>query len=85
MEESVADQAPQILSTTEGEWVRVEEGSLVSIDGYWSPEQNRFYGRQLFPSWSLNQETLIWEPPTAKPEEGFWLWDEETTSWVEVA
>lgn len=85
MEESVADQAPQILSSIEGEWIKVEEGNPVSINGYWSPEQNKFYGKQLFPSWTLNQETLIWEAPTPKPEvEGnSYYWSEEDMSWRE--
>lgn len=85
MEESVADQASQILSSIEGEWIKVEEGSPVSINGYWSPEQNKFYGKQLFPSWTLNQETLIWEAPTPKPEvEGnSYYWSEEDMSWRE--
>ena len=87
MEESVADQASQILSSIEGEWIKVEEGSPVSINGYWSPEQNKFYGKQLFPSWTLNQETLIWEAPFQKPEsevEGkSYYWSEDDMSWRE--
>ena len=87
MEESVADQAPQILSSIEGEWIRVEEGSPVSVNGYWSPEQNKFYGKQLFPSWSLNQETLIWEAPTPMPvvEGKMYQWVEDDLNWQEIA
>lgn len=86
MEESVADQAPQIFSSVEGEWIRVEEGTLVSVNGYWSPEQNKFYGRQLFPSWSLNQETLIWEAPTPMPTDGkHYGWVEDDLNWQEIA
>ena len=87
MEESVADQAPQIFSSVEGEWIRVEEGSPVSVNGYWSPEQNKFYGKQLFPSWSLNQETLIWEAPTPMPvvEGKMYQWIEDDLNWQEIA
>ena len=37
-----------------------------------------------FPSWTLNDSTTDWEPPTPVPGEGY-LWDEDTTSWVEIA
>ena len=41
-----------------------------------------FIARQPFPSWSLD-ENFDWQAPTPKPE-GFWIWDEETLSWIEV-
>ena len=38
-----------------------------------------------FESWSLNQDTYIWEAPTPMPTDGkIYNWDEATTSWVEV-
>ena len=36
-----------------------------------------------FPSWVLNDATPDWEAPTPMPGDGY-LWDEDTTSWVEV-
>jgi hypothetical protein len=40
-----------------------------------------------FASWILNEDTCNWEAPTPMPvEEGkFFTWNEETTSWVELA
>jgi len=35
-----------------------------------------------YTSWTLNQDTYLWEAPVAKPE-GLFTWDEETLSWVE--
>lgn len=36
-----------------------------------------------FPSWVLNPDTVLWEPPLPMPsEDGPWIWDEDTTSWV---
>jgi hypothetical protein len=32
-------------------------------------------------SWTLNQETYLWESPVPKPEEGFWQWNEEDQAW----
>jgi hypothetical protein len=39
-----------------------------------------------FPSWTLNNDTCLWEAPTPMPvEEGkVFTWDEATTSWKEV-
>lgn len=37
-----------------------------------------------FPSWVLNEETCLWEPPVPYPgdEENVYGWDEETQTWV---
>jgi hypothetical protein len=38
-----------------------------------------------FPSWTLNEETCLWDAPTAKPDDGkLYTWDEATLAWVEV-
>lgn len=33
-------------------------------------------------SWVFNEELCVFEPPTPRPQEGSWLWDEETISWI---
>ena len=39
-----------------------------------------------YPSWTLNEQTCVWEAPTPMPqEEGPWVWNEDTTSWVKPA
>ena len=44
-----------------------------------------FYEPQPFPSWILDQETFIWNPPTPKPvEEGKWAWDESQIKWIDL-
>jgi hypothetical protein len=44
-----------------------------------------FYAPQPFASWTKDEETYLWQPPTPMPEDGKrYAWDEETTSWVEV-
>jgi len=38
-----------------------------------------------YASWTLNQTTCLWEPPTPMPQDGKqYRWDEATTSWQEV-
>ncbi len=37
-----------------------------------------------FDSWTLNEESCLWEAPVAYPQDGqFYYWDEENTNWVE--
>ena len=34
-----------------------------------------------FPSWTLNEQTCIWEAPVSKPK-GLYVWDESTCQWI---
>lgn len=37
-----------------------------------------------YPSWTLNEDSCLWEAPIPYPEDGaLYDWDEENTSWVE--
>jgi len=48
-------------------------------------EADAFHSPQPHPSWTLNQETFLWEPPTPRPDDGnLYEWDEETESWVQI-
>ena len=42
-----------------------------------------FIAPQPYSSWSLDQN-FDWLPPTPRPEEGFWRWDEDSLSWLEI-
>lgn len=50
-----------------------------------------FVPPQPYPSWTLNPDTALWEPPVPMPEDAdtgeppkMYSWDEATQSWVEV-
>jgi hypothetical protein len=44
-----------------------------------------FAAPQPYPSWTLNQDTYLWESPVPYPtDDKQYTWDEATTSWVEV-
>jgi hypothetical protein len=46
-------------------------------------ERDAFIPPKTFPSWILNEETCLWEPPTSYPEDGnFYEWNEESLSWI---
>ena len=39
-----------------------------------------------YPSWILNEQTCLWEPPVAMPDDGqMYTWDEASTNWVKYA
>ena len=52
--------------------------------GYiYDPVRDAFYTEQPFASWTLDESTCYWQPPTPRPEEGQWYWKEDTTEWVD--
>ena len=54
--------------------------------GYtYDESRDAFIAPKLYASWVLNEATCLWEPPIPYPEDGaYYIWDEETTDWVEV-
>ena len=50
--------------------------------------RDAFYTPQLWPSWSLNEDTCLWEAPVPQPasrEDGKkHMWDEDIVNWVVV-
>lgn len=47
--------------------------------------RDAFIPPQPFPSWTLNEDTCLWDAPVAYPEDGkHYAWNETTTNWVEV-
>ena len=54
--------------------------------GYrYSEELDAFIPPSPFPSWVLDPETCLWNPPIPMPTDGkLYLWDEETKTYIEV-
>ena len=45
-------------------------------------ERDAFYAPQPYNSWTLNEETCLWNAPVAYPEDGkYYEWNEDTTTW----
>jgi len=45
-------------------------------------DKDAFIPPQPYPSWTLNEESCLWEAPVAYPKDGqVYVWNEETTSW----
>ena len=46
--------------------------------------KDAFIPPQPFASWTLNDDTCLWEPPIAYPDDGnTYRWDEDTTTWIQ--
>jgi hypothetical protein len=46
-------------------------------------DRDAFYAPQVYPSWSLNEDTCLWEAPVANPDYNLnYTWDEATLSWI---
>lgn len=45
--------------------------------------RDAFHAPQPFPSWTLNEESFLWEPIVPRPPGDQWVWDELALSWVE--
>tara|TARA_R110002096_G_scaffold213944_1_gene401572 strand:+ start:122 stop:478 length:357 start_codon:yes stop_codon:yes gene_type:complete len=53
--------------------------------GYTYVDGVGFHTLKPYPSWSLNSDTYLWEPPVAYPDdEKRYQWNEDTTAWVEI-
>jgi len=51
--------------------------------GYtYDPVRDAFYAPQPFESWTLNEESCLWECPVERPEGEYW-WKEDTQEWVD--
>jgi hypothetical protein len=47
--------------------------------------RDAFIPSQPFPSWTLNEQTCLWDAPTPYPtDDKRYRWDEPTTSWIEI-
>lgn len=47
--------------------------------------RDAFYAPQPFTSWTLDEDTCLWNAPVAYPDDGkVYAWDEATLAWVGV-
>lgn len=56
--------------------------NFAGIGHTYDPEKDAFIPPSIYPSWILNEETCLWEPPTPYPDgEGPYRWDESAQTW----
>jgi len=94
----VADTQEWCEANLGGEWVQTSYNTYGGVHktggtplrknyagvGYsYDRERDAFIPPQPFPSWTLNDETCLWDSPVPYPEDReFYLWNEESKTWV---
>jgi hypothetical protein len=95
----VADTKEWCEANLGGTWVQTSyntQGDIHTLGGTplhknyagigYSWDGTGFSAPQPFNSWTLNQDTYLWEAPVAKPtDDKIYSWDESTLSWKEIA
>jgi hypothetical protein len=71
----------------EGTWLKSsnERKNSAGIGMTYDFERNAFLHNQPYPSWTINEETCIWEAPKPRPKGLGYVWNEESLDWVEVS
>lgn len=60
-------------------------GNYAGVGFEYREDLDAFVSPQPFDSWSLNEETFIWEAPIPMPQDGKpYNWDEESGAWVKA-
>ena len=83
-----------------GEWIQISYNThggihelgdtpfrknYAGIGDIYDPVRDAFYAPQPFSSWTLAEDTCLWEAPTPMPEDdNDYCWNEETQSWDQV-
>ena len=94
-----ADFLQTFVDNTPGQWIQTSyntrenqhlldgtplRGNFAGVGMVYDSEHDVFYHPQPYASWTLNQSTWTWQPPTSKPDDDKkYVWNESTTSWVE--
>ena len=87
------------VDTSPGEWIQTSYNTHGGVHanggiplrknyagiGYsYDRSRDAFIPPKLYASWTLNEDTCLWDAPTPMPTDGVYTWDESTTSWKPV-
>ena len=60
--------------------------NYAGIDYTYDPVRDAFIPPKPFDSWTLDEQSCLWEPPMPYPnDDNRYTWDEETISWIKVS
>ena len=85
----VADQdfIDNFIDTTAGQWIETkEDGSIrknyAGIGFSYDSTRDAFIPPQPYPSWTLDEDTCLWECPVAYPnDDNMYQWNEDIQEW----
>lgn len=85
------------INTKEGEWIQTSYNTrggqhllsrtplrknYAGIGYLYDRERDGFITQQPFPSWNLNEDSCIWEPPIPLPQDdNLYYWNENKINW----
>ena len=88
------------VDTSPGEWIQTSYNTYGGVHknggtplrknyagiGYtYDQQRDAFIPPKPYPSWILDEQSCLWEPPVAMPSDGkMYRWDEDSQNWVEV-
>ena len=78
------------LFGTDGTWMQTSYNgnirkNFAGIGHSYDLARDAFIAPKPYASWTLNETTCRWEPPTPYPDDdNVYTWDESTTAWVKV-
>jgi len=78
-----------LLDNLGGTWIKTSynnniRGVFAGVGYSYNSDEDIFVTPQPYPSWTRNGS--FWQAPTPMPTDGkLYNWDEDTTSWVEIA
>jgi len=77
-----------IVENLGGNWLKTSYNgnirkNFAGIGSTYDESRDAFIPPKPYESWVLNEETCKWKAPVEKPtENGFYMWDEDSLSWV---
>jgi hypothetical protein len=78
-----------LVETLGGTWVQTSYNATIrknfaGVGFTYDEALDAFIPPKPYASWSLNEETCLWEAPTPYPTDGKnYNWDEKTQDWIE--
>ena len=55
--------------------------NYASVGYTYDEDRDAFIPPKEYESWVLNEETCRWDPPIPYPDDGYYLWNDETDGW----
>ena len=60
--------------------------NFASVGYTYDPSRDAFIPPKPYNSWTLSEDTCLWQPPIPMPIDGkLYSWDESTLSWTEIS
>jgi hypothetical protein len=88
------------VDSSPGEWIQTSyntKGGVHQLGGTplrknyagigytYDRERDAFIPPKPYPSWTLNEDSCLWDPPVPYPTDGkLYQWNEETQEWTEI-